>query len=96
MKAGGADEPIASIARAPPARSSNDIQGRRRLPVSTGGAGFAATGGAALIFRGGGGQVISPSLITVSPRMTSSSIFTKASPFFSGVSSVNSCRRLVA
>src|SRR5512140_676273 len=47
------------------------------------GAGFAAgLGGAAGSLGGGGGQVTAPSLITVSPRIASSSKLTSITPSF--------------
>ena len=45
--------------------------------------------------RPGGGQVISPALTTVVPRITSSSMLMSISPFFSGDNSVSKCRRFV-
>ena len=47
------------------------------------------------IFGGGGGQVIAPSLITVVPRMTSSSMLTLMTPSLLGVSSSSRRSRLV-
>ncbi len=58
---------------------------------SAGGCGFGDGGGAA-----GGGQVTSPSWITVAPRMTTSSISTASTPSFSGQSSASRFLRLVA
>src|SRR4051812_34767625 len=63
------------------------------------GAAFAATGlagGAAEAFGGGGGHVIVPSLITVVPRITSSSILTSSLPSFALHNSSLRRRRLVA
>ncbi len=64
---------------------------------SEGAAGASVCGGAFLedSSGSGGGQVILPLSITVAPRMTSSSIFTTSSPFFSGQSSVSKCRKFV-
>src|SRR5688572_31787674 len=59
--------------------------------------GFAAgLAGAAESFGGGGGQVIWPSLMTVVPRITSSSMLTLSRPSFALQSSSVSRRRLVA
>src|SRR5258708_38212476 len=53
-------------------------------PLATGTGGFAAAGlgGAAETFGGGGGQVIAPCLITVVPRITSSSMLAFIVPSF--------------
>src|ERR687887_836603 len=60
-------------------------------------AGLAAgLGGAAESFGGGGGQVTVPSLITVVPRITSSSMFTLRRPSFCLHSSSVKRSRLVA
>src|SRR5688572_2284709 len=60
----------------------------------TAAAGFA--GGAADSFGGGGGQVMAPSLITVVPRITSSSMLTSMTPSFALQSSSVRRSRLVA
>ena len=58
--------------------------------------GFAAGfGGAGATFGAGGGQVTLPSLITVSPRMASSSMLTLMTPSFVLHSSSASRKRLV-
>src|ERR1044071_8211536 len=65
----------------------------------SGTAGFAAAGfagGAAESLGAGGGQVIAPSLITVVPRITSSSMLTLNLPSFALHSSSVRRRRLVA
>jgi len=60
--------------------------------------GFAAglAGGAAESFGGGGGHVIAPSLITVVPRITSSSMLTLITPSFALHSSSVRRSRFVA
>ena len=65
-------------------------------PFGAGGMGFAAGfGGAAEILGAGGGQVITPSLTTVVPRITSSSMLTLIAPSFA-LHSSSVRRRLVA
>src|SRR5689334_4345396 len=66
-------------------------------PFAAGAGGFAAGfGGAGATFGAGGGQVMLPSLITVSPRMASSSMLTLITPSFVLQSSSASRKRLVA
>src|SRR5437870_13837892 len=57
------------------------------LGVGTAGLDAAGFGGAAESLGGGGGQVILPSLITVGPRITSSSLLTLKTPSFAVQSS---------
>ena len=59
------------------------------------GSGFFGAG-AAVSFGAGGGHVIAPSLTTVAPRTTSSSMSTTSTPSFFGHMSVSRCRRFVA
>ena len=67
-------------------------------PLAAGTAGFGAAGlgSAAESLGGGGGQVTAPSLITVVPRITSSSMLTLMTPSFVLHSSSASRNRLVA
>src|SRR4030095_3295123 len=59
-------------------------------------AAFAFAGGAAEIFGAGGGHVMAPSLTTVVPRMTSSSMLTSMTPSFVLHNSSVHRKRLVA
>src|SRR5437868_6255890 len=65
-------------------------------PFAAGAGGLAAGfGGVAGTFGAGGGQVMLPSLITVSPRMASSSMLTSMTPSFVLHSSSARRKRLV-
>src|SRR4051812_13497432 len=65
-------------------------------PFAAGPGGFAAGfGGAGASFGAGGGQVMRPALITVSPRIASSSMLTLMTPSFVLHSSSASRKRLV-
>ena len=68
------------------------VQGIVRMAM----AGFDAAAGAAVSLGGGGGQVTAPSLTTVAPRTTSSSMSTTSWPSFFGHMSDRRCRRFVA
>ena len=82
---------------APDIEDVNTIQGDTALtPFGAGTGGFATgLGGAADSFGAGGGQVMRPSLITVRPRMASSSMLTLMTPSFVLQSSSASRNRLV-
>src|SRR5262249_45488724 len=64
-------------------------------PLGAGAGGFAAGFGAGETFGAGGGQVMLPSLITVSPRMASSSMLTLMTPSLVLHSSSANRKRLV-
>src|SRR5262245_7594861 len=64
--------------------------------AGAGTAGLAAAGGAAEIFGAGGGHVMTPSLTTVVPRITSSSMLTSMVPSLALHSSSVNLKRLVA
>src|SRR4051794_33030920 len=101
MNAAGAFAPM-NQKRTPPTRNRIAVAladaGALAAPcsVSARTGGFAAgLGGAAESLGGGGGQVIAPSLITVVPRITSSSMLTLIAPSFALQSSSVRRSRLV-
>src|SRR5690349_24764302 len=63
--------------------------------AGTGGTGLAAAGGGAASLRGGGGQVTLPSLMTVGPRLATSSMLALMTPSLVLHSSSVSRKRLV-
>jgi len=85
MKAAGALAPMNQNTSAPrpiviAVLSCGDIAGFATIGAAAAAAVTAGAAGAADSFGAGGGQVISPSLITVAPRMTSSSMLTLQTP----------------
>src|SRR5687768_7772021 len=94
MKDAGATAPSASNANAPTADgTSQEVVRGGASTFAGGGSGFAS--GTAYRRGFGGGQVISPSLITVTPRITSSSISIVGLPSLPGVISSSRWRKLV-
>ena len=91
MKDSGATAPTLNNTKPAISRGSNSLNGCLATETWSTVAAGAAVGldGAADNVGGGGGQVILPSLITVVPRITSSSILTLITPSFEGHNSVS-------
>lgn len=101
---GGATLPISSITMAPMtsiqvwrlAEALNSATSRAAFCSTVSSTFFGCCLAIAAILGGGGGKVMAASLVTVAPRMTSSSMLTTGTPSLAGVRSSIMWRMLVA